>query len=60
MLVLGHHIEALPQLLTPACVSILAIIYEKLPQASRALFLRYVGWSGLPAKTSCAASTEWL
>lgn len=60
LLVLGRHLEALPQLLTSSCVSLLALIYERHSLANKTHFLRHIAWSGLPAKSSCQASTEWL
>lgn len=53
LLVLGHHLEALPQLLTPICVILLASIYEKHSLSTKTHFLKYIAWSGLPAKSNC-------
>lgn len=59
-IILGHHLEALPQLLTDGCVNNLALIYEKLNASNRIRFLRHVGWSGLPGKSIGQSVNSWL
>jgi len=60
LLILGHHLEALPHLLTEECVTVLSQIYDKLSLTNKIPFLKYVGWSGLPAKSSGVGVHSWL
>jgi hypothetical protein len=58
--IMGHHLEALPHLLTPGCIQLLNSLYEKQSLSNRGLFLKHIAWSGLPAKTTGPAVGEWL
>ena len=60
-MILGHHLENLPELLTSKCVTILSNIYDKLSTNNKLRFLRHVGWNGLPGKSNNAVAVkEWL